>query len=378
MDIFEFLRTSFRVVAAFLTPDILMYIGLVSILLMVLWTVISLIYSYEAKFTRKCNSIISYLKENGISSENYPIFTKQWAGFPHIMRRAWKRYEVKKSGIPSDYLKQSECLDGVLEGGINKQNRSLMKSAINFVFIMLTLFSISIIATVQVGGGSVVLIDNKVFVEALIIPLIIILLLKVNYYIYTSTRHHQYIVAVDTFHDFVDLLDEQVDINSIFFGGEQSIALVSNIYENETLQVLRDRYQRKIKQKRNMDWDKANTGDLGGGLNPKVNDVLSKKNHSNKNKKESVKNIISDPDIKAMIEMNSTKIVSGKGNEKKHVITNQNEFVESMGVVEKLLEEAKNEKNPIKQKEINETINKKVSAMTLYKNKTKKSKAKKS
>lgn len=369
MDIFEFLRTSFRVVAAFLTPDILIYVGLVSIFLMALWSIISLICSYENRFTRKCNSIISYIKDNGITADNYPAFTKQWLGFPNIMRRAWKRYEVKREGIASDYLKQSECIDGILDGGINKQSRSLMKSAINLITITLALFSISIIATAQAGGGTITSLNNKVVVEALMIPLIILLLLKVNYYIYTATRHHMYRVAVDTFHDFVDLLDEQVDINSIFFGGEQSIALVSNIYENETLQVLRDKYQNKIKHKRNTNWGVVDTNNRGSGLNPKVNDVLSKKSSSTKNNNAKASNVIAEPDVKAMLNMSASK---PKSNSKKDIITSQSEFVENMEAVEKLLEDAKKEKNPAKQKTINETINKKVSAMTAYKNKIKK------
>lgn len=362
---FEFFRTSFKFVIAFLTPDILLYMGLGMLFIMIVWSVTALFTSFERKFARTCLQNIKFIKNSTLTPETYPEFIKLWAKFPMTMKRNWKRYETKKTGIPSDYLKQSECFDEFVSGGITKQNRSLMKTVIYLFVIFASMCSIAIIGTTQPLSSTDVVLTTKVLSEALLIPLILFLVLKGNYYIYTSIRQNQYTTAVDLFNDFVDLLDEKVDVSLIFFGGEQSIAIVSDIYTNETLEYLRKLEKKKFKKKRNGKFGATEPAAMSRKLKASAKQVVGAKRTGKKQK-----NIIEGSGVKTMIQVYTAKYPLGEINSKK-------DFERMMTEVENLLDRVKEEKNKESIKNMNDEINKKVALLTAYKNKIKSSREKK-
>lgn len=369
MDIFEFLRTVFRLVIAFLTPDILIYIGFAALALLILWAVISLVTSFENKFIKRCMTIMRYTKENMITTENYADFTAMWAGFPLIMRRNWKRYETKRKGIPSDYLKQSECIDGILEGGFFKQSRSLMKTMIYITTFILAFASLAIIGTVQAEPNIVFDLSTRIVTEALIIPIIFYLLFTLTYYVYTSIRHHQYKMTVEIFNDFVDMLDERVDIASIFYGGEESVSLVTNVYENNTIQMLREESRSKSSKERNKKLKSAVKDFKGSGLNPTTRSTISKVEEVGLSR---TSNVITDEVVDVMIK-NTQTTTTKKTTKTDKGITTQAEFVAAMERAEKLIDKLRGEKDVAKQRKLNRDINKLATEMTAYKSKAKKS-----
>ena len=180
MNLFEVLRTAFKVLASGLTQNSLIIIGLGALLFMIVWSVLSVIFNSSVRFSKNCKEMIRFLKGNSISRDNYPKFIEKFKMFPMEMRFAWKQYETKKTGNASDYLKRYECLDAPILGGIQKQNRSLMRTVIYFVLGCLTLFSIAIIGVDTAAESTKVVLTTTLLSDAMIVPLIIFVLLMTN------------------------------------------------------------------------------------------------------------------------------------------------------------------------------------------------------
>lgn len=227
MKLFEYFRTTFNIIKAFITQDYIIYIGLGVLALFVLWSILSLSFCYEKRFSKQCKRIAWFLQSNKITSENYFQFTKKFSVFPTATCRKWRQYERTQRGVPSDYVTTYDCIEQPLEGGLHKQNRSLMKFAINTIVIFSFILSL---ATIDSEATSI---TPKLLVEAAIVPFVLMLLYRVNYYIYTAIRHNEYKIAVDEFEDFVDILDEKINMEQIFEGKEGQLVLFSNIYNNQ-------------------------------------------------------------------------------------------------------------------------------------------------
>lgn len=360
---FETLRTAFKVLVANLTQDKLIVMGLIALGLMIIWSVVTLLINSQVRFRKSCFSIIKFLKENEVTSENYPKFIRLWASLPASMRFAWKRYENAKSGKASDYLSQNECVDLYVSGGLQKQNRSLMRSCIAVCVSFIVLFSISIIGTTTSSGATNCEFTTSLVVDMLIIPFVLYLLFMVNYYIYTAIRHQQYKLMVDVFYDLLDCLDDKIDFTSIFGAETGAIGLVSSVYENETMQMLIE----ETRKERNKKMDQTGvTMNGGAGLTPLKSGVLGVKDAADNTNKNVIK---------------TDKVVSNKLSEPEvegdFKIKNEAEFVETVNRVDELLALLETEKKGDKRKELEAEVNIKIKALTDYKQKAKIKPAKK-
>ena len=224
MDIFEYLRTAFHVVKAFVTPEKMIYLGLGVLGLFVLWTILSLMLCHEAKMSRLWRKMINALSGE-INHENYFKFTSYFQKAPSAVARNWKKYETLKLGMPSDYVTQQDMLDNPLGGGVWKQNRSIMK------FAMWTITAFFFMLSLAFMGASEA-ITAKVLVEAAIVPFVLFLLYRLNYYIYTTIRQYEYKLAVEDFNEFVDFLDAKINIAELFEGKEDYLQVNSNCFES--------------------------------------------------------------------------------------------------------------------------------------------------
>ena len=245
MEIFEYIRTSFNVLIGVLTPDILLKVALVLWAGLVVWCLLSIVFSYENKFIRRSNKIVGFLKNNVVTKDNYASFSQLLVHFPASARRSWKKYELTVKGSPSDYLKQEECIDDQIFGGIFKQNRSIMKACIYITTFALYLFSF---AALSAGGSTV---TTSLLFESALIPILYFILMTITYYIYTAIRHFALKACAESFQDMLDVMDERVNLSVIFEGYEEAISLVSNIYENETFHRVACGQEKQKKKKRN-------------------------------------------------------------------------------------------------------------------------------
>lgn len=354
MKIFETLQTAFKVLFASLTEDGLFFISLGLLGVLILWAVLALMFNFQTAFRKNCIKVIEFLRENDLSAENYQKFTSLWKDFPPSMRRAWKRYETKRSGLPSDYLSQAECFDTHFSGGIFKQSRSLMRTSINFSAIFIALLSLAIIGTTTDG-----VVTAMNLVDALIVPILFYLCSIVVYYVYTAIRHFDYRATVDTFHDFVDMLDERVSLDDALGSEMDSLGIVSEIYENDTLLTLKE----KAEKARNASALEDFT--LGSkGLNPAQMGILGKQTPNKK-----AGNIISGSTSAKVLNTSASRNLDLEIEDRKVVILNEQQFANTVSKVEMLLEKAKQEKNEQLRTELEKEINRNIKALTEFKQK---------
>ena len=356
---FEGIRTAFKVLSAGLTINSTCIVCIVLLALLVVWCTISLLINNHISLKKRCISVINFVQNNGVNRENYSKLTTLLSSFPTAIRFKWKKFENEKRGRASDYLGQNECIDLQVNGGISRQCRSLMRSAILVCACMVALFSFTLIGATVLDGASSVELTNTLVADALILPLLFYILCMVVYYVYTSLRHLQHRILVDTFYDFLDVLDEKVDMEDLFGLDSNAVSLVSNVYTNETVQTILDKKKRA--RKREVVAKEVRVGSQAG-LNNLNSGILGQSDIEDKTNENVVKSY----------EKMSTKLEpkSQTAKESKK-IKNEAEFVEVIGEVEELVDTIGKEKNKEKRTELERSVNSKIKALTDYKQKAK-------
>ena len=370
MKLFETLRAAFKVLASGFSQNDLIVMGVVVLVFMMAWGALALVFNMTVKFNRNAMELMRFLKSTSITRENYSLFIEKFKAFPLPMRFAWKRYESKREGRPSDYLDKQECLDAVVLGGIQKQNRSLMRTAIYVVFFFMCVISVAIIGESSGIGTTKVALTTSLFAEAMLVPLVTLLVLFVNYYIYTNIRNQEYRSASDNFYDLVDMLDERVDLNAIYGLDTRTIGLLSSVYINESMELIEEK-NRKARKKNKFVGGEVRVGK--SGFNPLKNGVLGE---SDKN--EMQENVVSTEELfsnKLSASENDLKLDTSK--ESNFKIKNEVHFVEVVNCVEVLMNRIETETNLVKRQAIEREVNTLIKALTEYKQKAKAKQTKK-
>lgn len=363
MSIFESLRTIFKLLVANLSQEVLCYIGFCFLALMVAWSVLSLLFNSHKTFKKDCLKVVKFLRGNSISVENYREFIDLWQNFPAGMKRGWKRYETKRVGIPSDYLALNECFEIPLASGIRKQNRSIMKTAINSFVAILSIVSFATIGLNSAPSSTNAVLTTTILTDALIVPLVVWLLLIVNYYIYTTLRHYEYLTATEMFYDMVDLLDQKVELENIFSGDMTAIYLLSEVYRNETMYELQSKAV-SDKSRNNTEIKDIKKG--APSLSQSKAGILGIRIPQNTENKNVIK---TDTESKVLSEVQSGQ--SPEIEQNKFMILNERQFVSTVDRVEDLLAKAKKEKNKQMRIEMEKEVNRLMKALTEYKQKAK-------
>jgi len=367
MDVFETLKTAFKVLASGFSQNTLIVVGVIAFVLLAAWATLALIFNQTVKFNRNCNRIMMFLKTNSLTRENYSKFIDLWKNFPLPMRFAWKRYETKKEGVPSDYLKQYESLDTMVLGGIQKQNRSLMRTAIYVVVFFLTVISIAIIGAAGNGLTTKVPLTTTLFADAMIVPLVTMFMLFVVYYIYTNVRNQEYRTACDMFYDMLDVLDERVDLYAIFGTETRTIGLLSAVYINESMELI-DKDCQKARLNKKYQVGEVRVGKPGkGSLTPLKNGVLGQENLDSHED-----NVVKTEELFSnKLSQNENDLKLDTSSETNYKIKNEIHFVEVVNCVDVLLNLIENEKNLVKKQAIEREVNTLIKALTEYKQKAK-------
>ena len=353
---FELLRTAFKLAVTNLTLNKLIFCGLIALFLMICWSVISLLFNNQVRMRKNCVEIIRFLRQNDISADNYPKFIAMWKNFPIAMKFEWKRYEIKKTGRPSDYLKREECIDFAMQGGLQKQNRSLMRTVIVLITVMVGLCSVAMIGSTSAVMKTNAPITTTLIADMLLVPFVVYIALMINYYVYTSIRHQQYRMAVEVFYDFVDILDEKVDLVDVFGGEGNTARLIASVYINETEQFLID----EARKKRSNEIQTEEIGASRTQLSPLKAGVLGVGDAEDN----------TDDNVIETTMLVSNKL-SDENQKNEKMIMNESEFLSTVGEVETLLTELDEESNRTKRTEIEKKVNVKIKALTDYKQKAK-------
>lgn len=199
--IYDYLTTMFEVLVRLIEPKTLVMISLIAISLFVLWVVLQLLFSFQRKFSTKCIKLYNSIKKNMNYTNNMEFVDNKIRKISVGFARGWNKFKNGGYRKPSDCIKRYEALDVEIHGGVLNQGKSIMKSYIYVVTAVVLLFNVAYL------GGKNELTFNLI-AQALLLPAITLLILKIFYYTYTSIRHSMYKADVDCFYELIDILDE--------------------------------------------------------------------------------------------------------------------------------------------------------------------------
>ena len=112
----------------------------------------------------------------------------------------WKKFRNCEVGKPSDFVTRREALDVEINGGLLNNGKTMMRAYISFVTVVLAIFNF-----VYVGGEKVL--TFMVFAEALFLPLVFFVVLKLFYFLHNSIKQKLYKMDIESFYEAIDLLD---------------------------------------------------------------------------------------------------------------------------------------------------------------------------
>ena len=198
--IFDYLKTGFQVIVGLVDNNILTIAALAALGLMVLWIICALLTSYQFRFSMRARKLNKYVLANGIEGESKMHLRYLLSKMPTEFYRGYTAFERDTSKLPSHYIKRFESLEMEISGGVFNQNKSILKTYTNFIFISLLVLCFGRLSNEPLTGALIA--------EAVILPLAFLLLSRIIYYVYTAIRQHQYNVAVEDFNEVVDCLDK--------------------------------------------------------------------------------------------------------------------------------------------------------------------------
>ncbi len=354
---FEGLTKAFNNLCDKLSLNMLIIGSLILVALLLCWCIVSLLVNKHISMKRNCVKCIKLLQNEGLNRDNYSAFSGIFAKFPTSVRFNWKKYEQKKTGRASDYLFKGEPLGNQLNGEV-RQTRSLMRIAISVASMCLAVLSLALIGSTAVKSGNTANLTNTLVAEALILPILFYIFCMVIYYLYALFRNLGYKNLIETYYDLVDYLDEKVDLEDIFGAKNTAVGLISSVYTNVTLQELVD--SKKKQQKRTvLSVEESGKTSKLSNLN---NGVLGQSDAEDKTEENVVQSF---EKVNTVLE---PKVSSGKELPK---IKNEAEFVETISEVEELVDTIGKVKDKKERTELEKTVNKKIKALTDYKQKAK-------
>jgi hypothetical protein len=220
--LYEYLLTAFKVIVGLITTEKLVYTALVAIGIYLVWISIALATSFQKKFYKNSVKLYNFLRKSQ-NNPNSADFVDNYAssisgGFSH----GWKKFKREKIGKPSDYINRREALDVDINGGVLNQGKSFMRAYIWFVVVGEFLFNLA-----YVGDTQAVTVYS--LAEALVLPLVLMFVLKIFYFLYTSVKQQLYRGDIEVFYDVIDLMDEM-------YANNQNVRVISQpvVYQEET------------------------------------------------------------------------------------------------------------------------------------------------
>jgi len=356
--IHEYIITAFKVMVGVITENRIALSALIALGVLFVWILLSLVFSFQGKFASNVKRINEYVSRNGIKGEAKQGLELLLVKMPSEFQKGYKKYEKTPSSLPSDHIKRFESFDMELSGGVFNQNKSVIKTFINFVFVSLSLFSLAILPIDEVLSG-------YNLAEALVIPLIFFIIAKIMYYVYTAIRQHQYKVAVQEFNYML----ENMDRASNDFASNEVVnknATFDNYVFNQNIKTVENVEERHIEENQNLEF---NSEDLTTNEEKNEQVVEQKEAYI----EEHIDNFI--PDFDNLLE--GEEIVEqkrGRGRPRKEVvnngefvITNDKEFEDALLRAEKLMRKNEEPLSASQTKRIEKQIKELVDAMTKYK-----------
>lgn len=225
--LYDYLITFFKVIVGLITTERLVYGALIALAIYLIWVCLALLNSFQRKFYRNSFKLYNYLKNNSNLSINDEMIDKRVKSISSGFYHGFKKFKKSESGKPSDYISRREALDVEINGGVLNQGKSFMKAYISFIFIVLLVFNFAYYGNTQT-------ITFYLIGESLVLPLIVLFVMKIFYFLYTSVKQQLYKSDIEAYYELIDFLDEKfAKANAVQYTSVQTQAVEQN---NEPLE----------------------------------------------------------------------------------------------------------------------------------------------
>ena len=198
--LYDYLITAYKVLIGLITAERLVAIALGAFGVYLVWIVLALVFSFQRKFNSRCQKLISYLISHKEEPMDSPVIAESMEKISSGASHGWKKFKSSQMGKPSDYMNRNDCIDIEMNGGVLNQGKTLMRTYIVFISVVLFLLNFAFI-----GGENTITFMS--FAESLVLPLIFYIVLKMFYFLYNSIRQRLYRTDVASFYELMDLLD---------------------------------------------------------------------------------------------------------------------------------------------------------------------------
>lgn len=202
----DYITTIFNLIVGLVDADKIVYLALIGLGLLLAFQLISLIANFHRRFANRCRKISKFLTTNGLSANNYNQFLALIAKMPQEFIRGYKTFEHASYGLPSDYIKRFDSLDVEVNGGLLNHGKSLFRALIYGWTIILALLSLALL-------GSDVTLTGFAVADALLVPVLFLILAKIIYFIFNAIKQQQYKSAVDEFNEMLDIMNDKIENN---------------------------------------------------------------------------------------------------------------------------------------------------------------------
>ena len=210
--IYNYLTTIFKLIAGLVTKEFIGIIAVVFMAILALWIVLSLTRSAEIKLNYGAKKLTNYIDSKKVNLNEDVEFYKLLNDMPPQFVRAFKTLQASGGDLPGKYLTQTECVETPLYGGLFNQNRSLMRTVTNFFVFIVGLLSLA------VSFSQAETVTLLTVAESLVMPVIALLVYRIEFYIYASIRQYYYRSAVIRFGELVDALSDNYERGNLVFG----------------------------------------------------------------------------------------------------------------------------------------------------------------
>lgn len=198
--LYNYLITVYKVIVGLVTPERLITVALGAFGFFIIWICLSLINSFQRKFNSRCQDLISMVLKTKDIEKHPEMLDKKADKISSGFGFGWKKFRPSQIGKPSDYIKRREALDVEINGGLLNNGKSLMRAYITFFTTLLFIFNFA-----YVGGENAI--TFMTFAEALVLPFVFYVLIKLFYFLHSSIKQKLYRLDIESFYEVIDLLD---------------------------------------------------------------------------------------------------------------------------------------------------------------------------
>lgn len=200
--IYNYILVVLRLFVGILTNKILIITALAGLGIYLLWVLLAVAFSFGRKFYKRCDKLTKFVNNNERSDENFDIIMEKSRKISSGLFAGIKTFKRNGTGFPSNYISKSNALDSEVTGGIFNHGKSFMRAYILVSSLFILLMNFAYLGADKPLTGTLI-------AEIAMLPFIYFVIIRLFYFLYTSTQQQFYKIDVEKFNELVDALDEK-------------------------------------------------------------------------------------------------------------------------------------------------------------------------